>query len=438
MPASVHEQLTALAQAARISILDPPAEAPGRVTRVRLSLPAAADPSAPGVFEPVTTTEVRPFPFDFTQLTKAVRFDVNDVGAIGGVNRNTPLRGGMPIASVAGTLTKITLGDTNEPGLPGSLGDVLGALPVHVTNHSVAERAVAADVRWSFRDVNGNVSFDVDWQIVSESQGARGRGGEVNPAPADVLKPLDIAVPVAFVERADAGAVASRLFVHASVRLVAAGVSSPWVDVPRVEVPRPVVEVPTLLMVFGGKNFEGPCAALVPGDSSLLSNAEVASALQDLHDRLETLFGGSASFPPPLPGLTETLGNITNLAEKIQNTGTFVRAQESRLLKQISLTHTNGQGDPVSAEQTISSLMLVGPPGRRVRFFNARDLIDGAGQMYVTCGSGMFAAVADLGHASPPSVPRAALTVVSRPRDPLGVRALTTFDDAISSLKFEA
>ncbi|HEX7956945.1 MAG TPA: hypothetical protein VF508_08390, partial [Pyrinomonadaceae bacterium] len=350
----------------------------------------------------MTTTEIQRLPFEFTQLTKDVRFDVTDVGAIGGVNRNTRLRGGMPIAGAGGTLNKITLGDTDVPGLPGSLGDVVGLMSFPVTVRSAPERAVTADVRWSFCDERGNVCFDADWRIVSNSAGAQGRGGEVNPAPGDVLKPLDIALPVAFVERAGGGGPDSRRFVHASVRLIAAGISSPWVDLPRVELRRLVVDVPTLLVVFSGMSYGGAIAALVPGDSALLSAAEAVSALGELREKLQALVGGSAPFPPPPPGLSQTVDHITRVAGKVQATRTFVRTREARVLKQISMTHADPQVQPVDAEQQISSLMLLGPPGRRVRFFNARDLIDGAGQMHVTCGPELFAAVEDLDHASPP------------------------------------
>lgn len=451
MPVSINDQLMALAQGVRIERLLSPAGAtyPGRSVAVQLSLPAGAvGPDGLTVTQTEMDDVVEDFAVSSSQLTKNVRFDISEVADIPGVNWNTPLRGGLPIASAWGQIERMTLGNTLTPGLPGSLGSMTGLMPVARAVKTALPLTVALEVRWSFRDEAGGVTFDVDWRLGPADEGdeppvAQGRGGELNPAPADALKPLHLALPIAFVGRAgEAAESAARRFVHASVRLVAGGVSTPWVEVPRLEVRQPLVVVPSLLMIFAEANYEGACALLTPGDSLVCDGAEALQALEELRDALRQLSGtqaadGPASFPPPLGDLAPTLALVEQLIEKAPAAKTFVRAHEVKNLRQVALAPPDGGAQPAPAEDRISSLVLLGPPGRLLRCYNSRDLIDGEGQMVLACGREMFAAVADLGRESPASAPRGSMIIVSRPRGTRGERQLTTFDRAISSMRFE-
>lgn len=266
MPTPIIDQLMDLAQAVRVMRGPDPEGAAGRVARVALALPEGFDGLK--VTETVTSTNVELHEVNLSQFAKHVRFDVSDVASIGGVDAATPLKGGQPISVSAAQLEKVTLGNTAQPGLPGSLGGLRGQLPVARAVNSALPHTVTAEVRWSFRDEDGRVVFDVDWQIGPGGAARRGRGGEVNPSADDTLEPLFVALPVAFVERAGDEAV-TRRFVHASVRLVAAGISTPWVEVPRLEVHRLAVETPTVLALFAGANYEGARDLLVPGGSPL-------------------------------------------------------------------------------------------------------------------------------------------------------------------------
>jgi hypothetical protein len=456
MPATVTDQLMTLVQEIRLQQLPAPVNTPTSLREVRVQLSRPGGLTGLPVADSLTVAQVQSQPVALDALTKNVRFDVTDVNAINQVTRSTKLRGGQPIASVSGQVDKVTLGDTGQPGLPGTLGNSAGTIPVVVPVTTPVALDVSVDVRWSFRNEAGEVTFDVDWQVgppvdangtPTGSPTSQGRGGEVTPPSSAALQILHVGLPVLFVERASNLDSRRHRFVHASVRLFAKSAAiptesftTPWIDLPRLEVQLPVVEVPTLLTLFTESSFQGAASAIVPGDSALLDKASLVPTLQQLIPVIQGLANPQAgAFPPPLTSLSGVAAKINQLISLLSATGVaFARTTEIKNLRYTTLNQTTPTAAPATTvENQYSSLILIGPPGRRVRLFNARDFIDAEGQMYATCGSDFCVLIQTLHHANPASDPPGRVTVVSQPRGQRAANAITTFGDEVSSLRFE-
>jgi hypothetical protein len=92
----------------------------------------------------------------------------------------------------------------------------------------------------------------------------------------------------------------------------------------------------------------------------------------------------------------------------------------------------------MEAEDEFSAIFLIGPNGRKVEAYNARDFQSWEGQMNVAVGPEFAVAIADLGSKVPSSDPAGRVEVVKDP----GVGGFwpfnyeRTFHNEISSVRF--
>jgi hypothetical protein len=144
------------------------------------------------------------------------------------------------------------------------------------------------------------------------------------------------------------------------------------------------------------------------------------------------------------------INEVDDLANVLNNIGLSVaKADQIPDLNDLDLRHYpnfpavyNVFRNDIEWEDEISSLLFFGPPGRRLRAYNARNFSNSEGEIHVTVGRELAARVWDLHSASPGALPSTAVTVPAAPSGCRGVgcyfwsgHQITTFGDEFSSLK---
>lgn len=378
------------------------------------------------VVEEVTRSEVVDGAVDLSWRTKDVRFVNTDI-------LDPNVTGGMPISDLLTlNIGNVTNGPTSPPGVPGVLGLLSGTVPVVSEVTQTLTHAVTVEVRWRVRDESNAVVSDVEWTVGGGGPGLEGTGGQINPPVANALNPLNMVFPVIFVELTGAPTPVARRSIQASVRLSAGSVSTGFVDLPPLDVMLPVIPVPTLLLLFQHKNFEGIVLAVVPAGSPL-TQGTISAALDTLKAAIDPI-------DDVLTVLSFVFGEIDTVKGILASAKiVFRKADEIDNLDDIDLE--SGLINDTEAEDELSSLILFGPPRRQARCFNAQDFSDSEGQMNVTVGAELIVEVADLHTGSPASMPPGRVSV---PRTPTGTRwdgldpwhDITGFGDEFSSIRF--
>ncbi len=305
------------------------------------------------------------------------------------------------------------------------LGRLTGSVPIP------ADLPVRVEVKWSVRD------GDPDHTDISSQEGTAflapdGLGSpEVSFVfPPQVVELTSTPAPPA-VER----------FVRASVRLTAGGAETPFIELkPDVPILVPALPVPTVLALFLHTNFEprqgdddGATLIVVPSNSPLRTVQQLQPVLNALESAVSSLssFTGFASFLLGIRDLTAALPAQPHVQ--------FRATDSIGNLNDITLIQRGLFENDTEAEDELSSLIFIGPAGKRVQCFNARDFDDGEGQIDITIGrqsdgtigQQLFAIVRSLHSASPASEPTAG--EIER------VKASTQddrFGDELSSLRF--
>jgi hypothetical protein len=194
------------------------------------------------------------------------------------------------------------------------------------------------------------------------------------------------------------------------------------IDVPRI--PFPTVMVLTEHAV-GGVGFPGAVLVAVPGTSLVHGPDQVGTLLQPARQVLQTLsllaqFAGAAA---AIDSLTAILSAATKIAfmpqDVVNDLWTVVRTPGGIF----------GLGYE-SWEDVISSLVLVGPPGRTVSLHNRKNTWVGTGAFSVTLGSTGTATVATFAAGTPSCAPSSSTLIVITPSN------TGTFNDVVSSYKF--
>jgi hypothetical protein len=414
--------LTTLAEGFRID-LGSSGAADRQFTAQLLPPPGSVDDKGDlNVTDLVTSTQVTPSPVDVSWRTQDVRFADTDIA-------NAPVLGGLPINDLlALNVGSVTNGATSPPGVPGLLGILTGTIPLPIEVTALKTFTVTlVDVRWRVRDANGQAVAGVSWSL-GGAPPVSGTGGDIAPPIGRALDLLTLVFDLVFAEQTSSFQPLIQRRLEASVRLQAGGVSTGWIDLPPVDLQLPVIPVPTIAVFCQDTNFGSNKLVVVPGNS-LFDEDTVQAALTALRDTLDPL-RSAFSF---LGVFLDAAGTVADLLSG--GNVTFRKADEISNLNDIDLE--SGFFNDTEAEDELSSLILVGPPHRRIEGFNDRSFSTSQGQINVTVGTELIVQVASLHSASPASIPPGRVGV---PFPPDGSRFLfhdiTTFGDELSSLRF--
>lgn len=416
--------LTALAQGFQIGL--DTSGAANRTFVAKLVPPVGAldDKGLLQVIDLVTETEVVNAPIELSLITKNVRFLNTDI-------TSSQIVGGLPINDLlAINVGNVTTGATNPPGVPGLVGMLTGTLPLPIDVTHPETFQVRADVRWRVAEGSHTVS-DVSWTVGGAAP-VSGTGGDILPPSGRGLDPLDLVFDLAFTELVGGEAPLVHRTLHAAVQLTAGPVSSGWIDLPPVPLDLPAIPVPTLVIYCQDKNLRSNKLVVVPA-SSPLDEGTIETALTELRDVLTPL-RATSSF------LGLFLDEFDTVADLIRSGNLhFRKTNEIANLNDIDLE--SGFFNDTEAEDELSSLVFVGPPGRRIENFNDRDFSTSQGQMDVTLRRELIAVLRDTHSASPVSEPAGCVTVPFAPHgshwdgiDPWS--DITSFGDQLSSMRF--
>jgi hypothetical protein len=416
--------LTALAQGFQIGL-----DASGAANRsfaAKLIPPIGAldDKGLLQVVDLVTATEVVNAPIDLSLITKNVRFLNTDI-------TNPQILGGLPINDLlAINVGNVTTGATNPPGVPGLVGMLTGTLPLPIDVTHPETFQVRADVRWRIAEGSHTVS-DVSWTVGGTSP-LSGTGGDIQPPSGRGLDPVDLLFDLAFTELVGGAAPIVHRTLHASLQLAAGPVSSGWIDLPPVPLDLPAIPVPTLVVYCQNKDFQSNKLVVVPANSPL-DESTIEGALTELRDVLTPL-RATSSFLGIFLDEFDTVANLIRSGNLH-----FRKTNEIANLNDIDLE--SGWINDTEAEDELSSLVFVGPPGRRIENFNDRDFSTSEGQMDVTLRHELIALLRDTHSTSPASEPPGCVTVPFAPHgshwdgvDPWS--DITSFGDQLSSMRF--
>jgi hypothetical protein len=413
--------LTTLADGFRIA-LDSSGAANRLFTASLLPPPGSLDDKGLlSVTDLVTSTQITPAPVDVSWRTQDVRFANTDIAS-------SPVLGGLPINDLlALNVGTVTNGATSPPGIPGLLGILTGTIPLPIEVTSPTTFAVTVDVRWRVRDANGQAVAGVSWSL-GGAPPVSGTGADIAPPLGRALDALTLVFDLVFAELTSSVVPLVQRRLEASVRLQAAGVSSGWIDLPPVDLQLPVIPVPTIAVFCQDTNFGSNKLVAIPADSPL-DQGTIQAAVQTLHDTLDPL-RSTFSF---LGIFLDAAGTVADLLG--QGNVTFRKTDEISNLNDIDLE--SGFFNDTEAEDELSSVILVGPPHRRIEGFNDRSFSTSQGQIDITVGTELIVQIASLHSASPTSNPPGRVGV---PFAPTGSRFLfhdiTTFGDELSSLRF--
>jgi hypothetical protein len=392
------------------------------------------------VVDSETVTQLVQSTIDLSWLTKNVRFVDPDI-------THANVLGGLPINDLlAVNVATVTNGAPAPPGVPGLLGAIQGTvqIPMDVTQSVSLDVQISA--RWTVTDEQGNMvgSQDLSWTVTNPNTSTvdqQGSGGSITIAPDLALEILNLAFNVLFVEAVQFDgttfpAPIAKRTLEASIQLTAGPASSGWVNLPPLELSLAVIPIPTILLLFENASFTDPGVGLimVPANSPLDSTT-ITAALNALDNTLSPLQASLAVLSFVLgeiaPGAT--VQTALGLAQNARLT--FQKTDGISDLSNIEWkSHWYGDED---AEDNISSIIMIGPPGRQAQCFNGRDFAGSAeGQMNINIGSELLVEVPNLHSAFPASNPVGHVTVPFAPTGWRWAHTISIFGDEFSSIQF--
>ncbi len=367
----------------------------------------------------VTAVELVSAPVSLTWLTKDVRFETAGI-------LDATILGGMPINGLlALNVDNVTDGALDPPGVPGVLGGLSGTLPIPIQTTTEIARTVEIDVQWELTTAAGEVVDAVTWTV----GGLAGVGGLVRPLPGAAREPVQLLVDLVLAELTSTPALPQRLTLTASVRLEAAGVTTPFIPLPSLPLVIPVIPVPTIAVFTRHKNFEGTKLVLVPGNSPLDAST-VNAAVTALNTTLEPLRDTLA--------LAALFLEHAALLADLLSSGTIHFRKSNQLGNLNDLDLESHLVNDIEAEDELSSMLLLGVPTRQLECFNARNFGTAEGQLTLGVGAGLIAVVRDLHSAAPVSEPAGLVSVPFAPGGSTGLLFfdITGFGDEFSSVRF--
>lgn len=274
-----------------------------------------------------------------------------------------------------------------------------GLIPTEAILNSAS--AVKMEVEWGIEDRNGNPLGKDEAIVCSRSTDTAANLAKSLQATVLVLPDF-----VELVRDAAAPPIKTR-YVTASVTLSIGTGPRESIKLPLLRYPItvPAIPIPTLALFFAGTNLGlDPNGALQSGDQFVLivvpENSPIGdvpalravldtlSELNRTADNIKTLAGLAGTVLPALSQLTESAGTLAEAfgAHVIgSEVGVaFVAADQISDLNDIDTIKRGFLSNDIEAEDNISSLVLLGPPGRRMRCFQhrgftGRSLIVGTG-----------------------------------------------------------
>lgn len=301
--------------------------------------------------------------------------------------------------------------DLFAPGTKGGLGQISATLQTPIGTAV----PVSFSYRWTVKDTAGATLASGNAFVSPE--------GVTVPQTSFMLKP-----PVRKLEDPDLTPIEYRI--QGSVRLQAGAIDTGWIDFPALPFLVEPLRVPTVLALFVNRNFqdyaddtEGAVLVMVPEDSALRAVGAVTGTLNTVGNALRAV--GSLLSLLPLGGamssITNPISNATHAHLAVQD--------DIANLNDWTLVQRDWYENDTEAEDEISSLILVGVPGTRVRLYNARNFGAGEGVLEVTTGPEGYVLIRDLGPASPTTEPAGRAAVVNP-------SSWNTFRDTFSSVRF--
>lgn len=391
----------------------PPQVQPGKPVNLRL-VPATA--------EGLRVTDIVPARMNLTWITKSVRFSTHTVepvfqaASFDPASLNGLLAGGMParVPVVGG------IGVESLQGVPGELAQLAGEIPVAV------EVPVSVSVTWEVLDEAGNAT------ISGFSAPAGMSGPEVR---------LEFEVQTVELTTSMGAPVAHRS-VRATVTL-AAGTTTHSFTLPPVQLQIPAIPVPAVVAFFLHGNFagargddDGAALVIVPSDSPLRSLSQLQSQLGTLRSAVSGVshLANFAAFLTGIDALSGALSAQVNVEFRVANGSNDYDDFNDVTLLEKFLGFVFGWSN-IEAEDELSSMIVIGPEGKRVQLFNHRDQDSGHGRFDVTVGPKLHVTIPNLHSAAPASGPDGSEVTVST-APPAGLFQPSTFGDELSSLRF--
>jgi len=297
------------------------------------------------------------------------------------------------------------------PGTKGTLSQIAATLQTPISSPV----AVSFSWRWTVTDSAG--------ATVNSGQGFISPEGVNVPQTSFVLKP-----PVRAIEEKDFAPEAYSI--RGSARLQAGAIDTGWLDFPALPFLVQPLQVPTVLALFVNRNFqnfaddtEGAVLVMLPEDSPLHAVSAVTQTLNTVGTALQAIGTLLSLFP-----LGAAAGTITAPISNATYTSIAVQDDIANL-NDWTLIQREWFENDTEAEDEISSLILVGVPGTRVRLYNARDFGSNEGVLEVTTGPEGYVLIRNLDAADPATEPAGRANVVNP-------SSWNTFRDTFSSVRF--
>lgn len=405
--------------------------APSTTSPLRFTASIAGLPRELSVVESVLMDVVQNVPIDLSLVSKDVRFDAPEIADLDTV-------GGMPIAdALTATLDQLMDGTIPPPGVPGLLGTLTGLIPLPVQQLVETTLSASAAVRWAILDENGQPTSDFSWRIGNSGPWSPGSGQLITPSLADAMTALELAIIVTReLTVANAAQPTVTRFLRASLNLTAGGYSSGWIDLPNVPIVVPVVGIPTLLAMFAQGNLQAEVFIAVPADSALSGTKGIVSAtLGTLRDLLDTVSDviNVADFFVGIDALRPAIDAADVGRSRVEHVDAITNF-EDYTLREIRFWPDE------TWDNTMSSLVMIGPLGRRVEGFNApsHHTNEGAFEIVVNGPFGLLE-IREL-HEAEPTPTRVYQATFRVTRVPPGerdwARDVDTFGNEMSGIRF--
>ena len=217
-----------------------------------------------------------------------------------------------------------------------------------------------------------------------------------------------------------------------------------------IQVPVPVIPIPTVAALTVDSQFQGAVLLVVPSNSPLQSLEDVLNALRPVHRVLGYLHSVAQ-----LANFFLGIGLLIDVLE-LQPRIAFCVTPNNKInnLNNITLVQNSWYENDIEAENELSALLLLGAKGRRFSCSCRRNNEKGkdgntqrqgpAGQFEITLGNTLWAGIRTLHSRQPKAEPAdSRVTITDEPgyrNAANGVGPLTftkgTFGDNLSSLKF--
>jgi hypothetical protein len=419
MTTALQDSLVTLAQQCTLSLQ---AISPVNLPQTGYSVTLRAPPAGLTVTEDIVAPAIQQCDLSLDFLVKQVRF------ATAAPAVSDPVGGQALPDLLIPQIQTVTTGPIGPPGVAGLVGHVTGKLPVVIDTTTPTQTAVTLEARWRIERPDGQLATDVQWAIGAGVGGnpQAGVGGEFYPAATNLMNPVIMALPFGFIEDMVPPVALVTRVIRVALRLQAGNANSDWVPLPPLTLPFPTIPIPTLAIFYQDPAWAGNHVAFVPGNSPY-GQGSLFVALGALTGILQPLFN-SGTFPE----LQLLLNELAPwLPQQLQGASIVWFGKADSMTRLDGIVLQKRRWSTKKAEDQLSSLILLGPPGRRLNVFNSRAFDSGEGVFTVTVGPELYAKVPTTHVGAPQSVPANRVTVPH----PSTVQG-GTFTDSISSFAF--